>query len=69
MVKVNPDNSIELELENQRLPLVFVVAGRDEDKAEIIGRTVLVSPRDANALTVAFAAVGEAEQERRGEDV
>jgi len=66
MVRVNSDNTIELDLDNRRAPLVFVVAGRKDEAAQFVGRSIFICPEDANNLSVALAAVGEAEQERRG---
>ena len=61
MVRVDHQNdTAELALDNRRAPLVFLVSGRPGDDAEIIGRTVIMSPEDATALAVALSALGEA---------
>jgi hypothetical protein len=66
MVRVDVD-TIELPLEGVRAPLVFVVTGRPNETAYQAGRTILVCPEDACALSVAFAALGEAAQAARAD--
>jgi hypothetical protein len=67
VVRVNNDNTVELDLDNKRAPLVFVVSGRPGEPASLIGRSVFIEPGDCVALSIALSAVGEAEAVRRAD--
>jgi len=67
-VRVNhAADTVEVDLENTRAPLVFLVAGRPQDLAQQMGRTVYLNAKDACDLSVALMALAEAQLDVEGE--